>query len=83
MRKKATESSEPEIPSWVALPPEPPGRDRFAYYQNGYHMLLRDLEGAKVAADVASWALERPATLPSHADANGAERPWPPTGAGG
>jgi len=67
----------------AALPPEPPGRDRFAYYQNGYHMLLRDLEGAKVAADVASWALDRPAALPSHADAGGAERPWPPTGAGG
>jgi alpha-beta hydrolase superfamily lysophospholipase len=29
----------------AALPPDHAGRERFAYYQNGYHMLLRDLEG--------------------------------------
>ena len=28
-------------------------------YPNGYHMLLRDLDGAKVQADVASWILAR------------------------
>ena len=32
-------------------------------------MLLRDLDGAKVAADVASWILDRGAPLPSRADA--------------
>ena len=41
-------------------------------------MLLRDLEGRLVADDVASWVLDRAAALPSHADANGAARPWPP-----
>jgi acylglycerol lipase len=31
-------------------------------YPNGYHMLLRDLEGAKVADDVADWVLKGPGT---------------------
>jgi acylglycerol lipase len=64
----------------------PPGRvaeDRFAFYPQGYHMLLRDLEGPRVAADVAAWALDRGAALPSHADIAGADRPWPPLPAGG
>jgi acylglycerol lipase len=67
----------------AALPPDRGGRDRFAYYRDGYHMLLRDLEGKKVADDVASWIIDRAAGLPSHADAEGAERPWPPLAAGG
>jgi len=67
----------------TALPPGRAGHDRFAYYQNGYHMLLRDLEGGKVAADVATWVLDRAAALPSRADATGADRPWPPIAAGG
>ncbi|HZK92482.1 MAG TPA: alpha/beta hydrolase [Stellaceae bacterium] len=70
------------------LPPDPQGdlqggpngRDRFAYYPNGYHMLLRDLDGKQVAGDVAAWVLQRRAPLPSHADATAAERPWPPGG---
>jgi alpha-beta hydrolase superfamily lysophospholipase len=65
-----------------ALPSDRTGRERLAYYPGGYHMLLRDLEGLKIAADVASWALERGASLPSHADAGGDERPWPPQDAG-
>src|SRR5262249_23113431 len=28
-------------------------------YDNGYHMLLRDLEGAKVNGDVADWVLAK------------------------
>ncbi len=66
-----------------ALPPQDAARDRFAYYRGGYHMLLRDLEGKKVADDVASWIFDRPAALPSRADAIEAERPWPPPAAGG
>jgi len=62
------------------LPPNRAGRDRLAYYPNGYHMLLRDLEGRLVADDVASWVLQRRAPLPSRADADTAERPWPPGG---
>jgi alpha-beta hydrolase superfamily lysophospholipase len=67
----------------AALPPDGVRRDRFAFYPNGYHMLLRDLEGGQVAEDVASWVLDRAAPLPSHADAIGADRPWPPVAAGG
>jgi acylglycerol lipase len=67
----------------AALPPNRGGRERFAYYQNGYHMLLRDLEAKRVADDVASWVLDRAAPLPSRADAIGANRPWPPVAAGG
>ena len=62
----------------AGLPAGQAGHDRFAYYPHGYHMLLRDLEGAQVAADVASWILTRGAGLPTHADAAGGERPWPP-----
>jgi alpha-beta hydrolase superfamily lysophospholipase len=62
------------------LPPGAGGRDRFAYYRNGYHMLLRDLEGKLVADDVAAWVLQRRAPLPSRADTNAADRPWPPNG---
>ncbi len=67
----------------AALRPQDAARDRFAYYRNGYHMLLRDLEGKKVADDVASWILDRRSVLPSRADAIQTERPWPPVAAGG
>lgn len=66
-----------------ALPAASARGDRFAYYQNGYHMLMRDLEGPTVADDVASWVLNRPAALPSRADWIETDRPWPPFGAGG
>jgi acylglycerol lipase len=67
----------------AALPPQDATRDRFAYYRKGYHMLMRDLEGKAVADDVASWVLDRPAALPSRADAINTTRPWPPLAAGG
>ena len=51
-----------------ALPPEPQRRRRLAWYDDGYHMLLRDLQGPVVGADVASWALAPRAPLPSGAD---------------
>ena len=50
------------------LPPDAGHRRRLAYYPDGYHMLLRDLGGAGVAADVASWIADRRAPLPSQAD---------------
>ena len=65
------------------LPPDPAHRHRLAYYRNGYHLLLRDLEGAVVAGDVASWVLDPKAPLPSHADRREAARPWPPGKDGG
>jgi alpha-beta hydrolase superfamily lysophospholipase len=62
----------------VQLPSDPGHRRRLAYYVNGYHLLLRDLEGAAVAGDVASWTLDRAAPLPSHADAAERAQKWPP-----
>jgi alpha-beta hydrolase superfamily lysophospholipase len=56
-----------------SLPPESRRRARLAWYQDGYHMLLRDLEGAVVIADVASWVLTPAAPLPSGADRAAAE----------
>lgn len=50
------------------LPPDPAGDRRLAYYAKGWHMLLRDLEGPRVIADVASWALSQASALPSGAD---------------
>jgi alpha-beta hydrolase superfamily lysophospholipase len=50
------------------LPAECRGQMRLAWYQDGYHMLLRDLDGSVVGADVASWALAPGALLPSGAD---------------
>jgi acylglycerol lipase len=56
-----------------SLPPECLRRSRLAWYEDGYHMLLRDLEGPIVTADVASWVLAPSAPLPSGADRIAAE----------
>ncbi|HMD64587.1 MAG TPA: lysophospholipase [Stellaceae bacterium] len=56
-----------------SLPPECRRRARLAWYRDGYHMLLRDLEGPVVTADVASWVLAPAAPLPSGADRAAAE----------
>jgi alpha-beta hydrolase superfamily lysophospholipase len=56
------------------LPRHSGGGDTIAYYDTGYHMLLRDLEGAKVAADVKDWIFHPEAPLPSGADVAGAEK---------
>ena len=70
----------PPIEDFVAhLPPDPGHVRRLAYYPEGYHMLLRDLDGATVAGDVASWILDRGARLPSRADAAESAQPWPPS----
>jgi acylglycerol lipase len=55
------------------LPAEPTHRRELAWYENGYHMLLRDLEGPVVIADIASWVLAPAAPLPSGADRAAAE----------
>ncbi len=56
-----------------SLPPECRRRARLAWYEDGYHMLLRDLEGPVVIADVANWVLTPAAPLPSGADRAAAE----------
>ncbi len=51
------------------LPPAARPRQRIALYSEGWHMLLRDLQAAKVWADVAAWIADPSAALPSGADA--------------
>ena len=41
---------------------------RFAVYDEGYHLLLRDLQAGRVQEDVLSWMLDPKAPLPSGAD---------------
>jgi alpha-beta hydrolase superfamily lysophospholipase len=53
------------------LPADAQRRQRIALYPNGYHMLLRDLQGATVLADVAAWVHDPRAGLPSGADSGG------------
>jgi alpha-beta hydrolase superfamily lysophospholipase len=55
----------------AALPPGAAARQRVAVYPQGYHMMLRDLEGPLVIADVAAWIKEPRAPLPSGADHDG------------
>jgi len=67
------------IAQFVAhLPPDPGHRRRLAYYPQGYHLLLRDLDGATVTGDVASWILDRASPLPSRADTAETAETWPP-----
>ncbi len=55
------------------LPHDLGDRRSLAYYERGYHMLLRDLEGPIVVADVAGWVLMPGSPLSSAADRNGFE----------
>jgi alpha-beta hydrolase superfamily lysophospholipase len=57
----------------AGLPPVAPGKRVLADYDNGYHMLLRDLEGKLVQQDVESWIFAPDAKLPSGADRRGVE----------
>src|SRR5262249_9723381 len=56
-----------------SLPAECRRRARLAWYEDGYHMLLRDLQGPLVIADVASWVQRPAAPLPSGADRGAAQ----------
>jgi acylglycerol lipase len=56
-----------------SLPSECRRRARLAWYEDGYHMLLRDLAGPVMIADVASWVLAPSAPLPSGADRSAAQ----------
>jgi len=52
------------------LPKKGAAHRRVAYYENGYHMLMRDLDAKLVLHDVESWVLDPAAPLPSGADRN-------------
>lgn len=51
------------------------GKTRAAFYDKGYHMLLRDLGAAVPTADAAAWFLSPTAALPSAADRRPAPGP--------
>lgn len=51
-----------------------PGRFRLAFYENGYHMLLRDLQAKTVWDDILAWIVTVGGPLPSGADRRGDER---------
>ncbi len=64
----------PQLPIDTMLRRLPADRHQIAFYPDGYHMLLRDLNGDIPRRDVAHWVIERDAPLPSGADLRGAER---------
>jgi alpha-beta hydrolase superfamily lysophospholipase len=45
-----------------------PSTARKAFYEHGYHMLLRDMEGEKPLADVAAWIADHDTPLPYGVD---------------
>jgi len=52
----------------------PPRADsKLAFYEHGYHLLMRDKQGPVVAADIAAWIGNHEAELPSGADAEHSE----------
>jgi len=57
---------EPVFRMLVSMSQEP--HVRAAFYPNGYHLLLRDLQAEKPWADIVAWIENRNAPLPSGAD---------------
>ncbi|MEI6207773.1 MAG: lysophospholipase [Desulfuromonadales bacterium] len=53
----------PKEPTFLMLE-KMPDTSRKAFYENGYHMLLRDLQGAKPLTDIAVWITDHNKTLP-------------------
>lgn len=58
----------PRKPTCAMLELLPPDH-RVALYEDGYHMLFRDLERAQVIADIAAWTRDPTAALPSGEEA--------------
>ena len=59
---------DPTLQAWNGLPAEAKSRQRLALYEDGWHMLLRDLGAEVVLDDVAAWIVDPKAPLPSGAD---------------
>ncbi len=61
----------PTLDVWRRLPKNGKAQgQRIALYENGWHMLLRDLSGDLVLEDILAWIEDPDAPLPSGADAN-------------
>ena len=56
------------------LPPAARARQRIAMYEEGFHMLLRDLQADAVLSDITAWIEDADRPLPSGADARARER---------
>lgn len=59
----------PRRPTLALIDRLPAERTSVALYAEGWHMLLRDLQGWRVAEDIAAWTRAPAAPLPSGADA--------------
>ncbi len=59
---------------WTNLPAEASGRQRRLDYPGGWHWLLRDLQAARVYADIAAWIADPDQPLPSVTDNSARER---------
>jgi len=59
---------DPTLQAWNDLPAAGRHRQRLALYENGWHMLLRDLQAEVVLDDVSAWIADPAAPLPSGAD---------------
>ena len=64
----------PALRLWQALPESARDRQRRALYEDGWHMLLRDLEAEVVLNDVVHWIEAPRAPLPSGAEARALAR---------
>lgn len=64
----------PRAPTCALLAQLPAERRRVVLYADGYHMLFRDLEGGMVLADIAAWAGNPSAALPSGQEMDDAAR---------
>jgi len=54
--------------TWQALPRGGADGPRIAYYPNGYHLLLRDLDRTLPISDIVAWLSDPSAPLPSGAE---------------
>ncbi|MCH7795591.1 MAG: alpha/beta hydrolase, partial [Proteobacteria bacterium] len=64
----------PALRLWQALPESARDRQRRALYEDGWHMLLRDLKAEVVLNDVVHWIEAPRAPLPSGAEAHALAR---------
>ncbi len=58
----------PTVEMLIRMPQHRPGLKLFAFYENGYHMLLRDVQAEILWKDIAAWIEHPQASLPSGAD---------------
>ena len=65
---------DPMLSLWQHLPAAAAGKQRRALYENGWHLLFKDLEAELVIDDVATWMVDQSAPLPSLADRDAEQR---------